>query len=65
MQEKTLQCQMNLGSWAKRYEQLRVETDKAQAEMEDNGQPTQAESLVEAELDLESRGIAGRRGKKR
>ena len=42
---------------------IRVETDKAQAEMEDNGQPTQAESLVEAELDLESRGLQAEEGR--
>ena len=53
----TLHCQKNVDRWAKRNEQVRNETDKAQAEMEDTGQKHQAESQVETELDLEIRGL--------
>ena len=53
----TLHCQKNVDRWAKRNEQVRNETEKAQAEMEDTGQKHQAESQVETELDLEIRGL--------
>ena len=42
-------------SWPKRNELPRTEAERVHAEMEDNGQKVQAESLAEAELDLEIR----------
>ena len=53
----TLHGQKNVDRWAKKNEQLRNETEKAPAEMEDTGRKHQAESQVETELDLEIRGL--------
>ena len=57
LQDKQRQCQKNKERWAQRNEQLSVEMEKAQAEMVDNGHRNQAESLFEAELDMEIRGL--------
>ena len=59
------QCRKHMDRWAKRNEQLKIEMERAQAEMEDFGQNSQAESLLEVELDLEIREFKageGRRG---
>ena len=50
-----LQRRKNMGRWAKRNEQLRIETENVRAEMEDDSQQIHEESLVETELDLEIR----------
>ena len=61
---KKLQCQKKMGKWVQQKNRSE-ETEEAQAEMEDIGQQIHAESLVEAELDFEIRGLPageGRRG---
>ena len=45
-------------------EQHRINVENAQAEMEDNVHTIQAESLVEAELDVEIRGVQAGEGRK-
>ena len=57
IQDTKLQCQKCMGGWAKRNEQFRIFIEKSQAEMEDIGQTISAESLVEAQLDMEIRSL--------
>ena len=56
LQNNKLLCPKNAGVVPKRDEQLRIEAEKVHAEIEDNGQQIQAQSLVEAEADLEMAG---------
>ena len=57
LQDRKLQYQKHMGRWA-------IEAEKVHAEMEDNGQTHQAESLAEAELDLKIRALQAGEGRK-
>ena len=63
LQDKKQRSQKSMDGWAKIFEQLRNTIEESRAGTEDNGQKILAESLVEAELDLEISGLHARDGR--